>query len=66
MSDYGSDTFEDAVNYYHQAKSDFENGQDESARSKLAQAKQIFQQCLGTHAEAKTWLAKTNQLLSQV
>ena len=66
MTKYGSGTFEDAQNYYNQAQSDLDNGRDDSARSKLAQAKQIFQQCLGTHAEAKDWLAKTNQRLREI
>ena len=63
---YSSASLDDAINYYDQALSDLDSGRDDSARIKLEQAKQIFQQCQGTHAEAKNWLAKTNQKLSEI
>ncbi len=63
---YGSASFNDAINYYNQALSDLDNGLDDSARSKLEQAQQIFQECQGTHAAANSWLAKTNQKLSEI
>jgi hypothetical protein len=44
---------------------DLDNGRSDSGRSKLQQAQQFFERCKDTHAEANSWLAKTNQKLSE-
>lgn len=63
---YSSGSLDDGINLYNQAVNDIDSGRDDSARFKLQQAQQIFQQCRGTHVAANDWLRKTNQKLGEI
>jgi len=63
---YGSGSLNDGIKFYNEAVNDIGSGRDDSARSKLQQAQQIFQQCRGTDSEADDWLRKTNQKLGEI
>jgi hypothetical protein len=62
---YDMGSIEQGIAFFNEVSQDISNGRSDSDRSKLQQAKQIFEQCKDTHAEAKDWLAKTNQKLSK-
>jgi hypothetical protein len=63
---YGSGSLEYGKELYNEAVNDIGSGRDDSARSKLQQAQQIFELCRGTDSEADDWLRKTNQKLGEI
>lgn len=61
---YDSGEMGRGIALFNEGSDDIDNARSGSGRSKLQQAKQIFEQCQDTHPEAKSWLAKTIQKLS--
>jgi hypothetical protein len=61
---YSTNTIQEGIELFNEGSRDIDNGRSESGRSKLQQAQEIFELCKDTHAEAKSWLAKTIQKLS--
>jgi|GEM_PF-2544838 hypothetical protein len=62
---YDTGSIQQGIALFNEGSQDINNGRSDSGRSKLQEAQQIFEQCKDTHAEAKSWLAKTNQKLSE-
>jgi hypothetical protein len=62
---YDTGSIQQGITLFNEEAQDLDNGRSDSGRSKLQQAQQFFERCKDTHAEAKSWLAKTNQKLSE-
>jgi hypothetical protein len=62
---YDTGSIQQGITIFNEEAQDLDNGRSDSGRSKLQQAQQFFEQCKDTHAEANSWLAKTNQKLSE-
>lgn len=63
---YDTGSIEQGIILFTEGVEDLNEGRSESGQSKLQQAKRIFEDCKDTHPEAKSWLAKTNQKLSEI
>ena len=63
---YDTGSIQEAITLFNEGAEDIDNARFDSGRSKLQEARQNFEQCQHTHAEAKSWLAKTNQKLSNI
>jgi len=66
MSDYYTGSIEDGIALFHEGVKHINNARSDTGRSKLQQAKRIFELCKDTDLEAKSWLVKTNQELSNI
>lgn len=66
MGDYYTGSIQDGIALFHEGVEHINNARSDSGRSKLQEAKRIFELCKDTDAEAKSWLAKTNQELSNI